>query len=452
MVNNYIAGFAKTVITPEKSMPMAGYINREHHATGKLDDLYARVLYLESPLKGSVLIVSLDLIRIDNELYKELRNTIATKYNLNPDSIHVVATHTHSGPEISLEVWNTKPLNHIEKELVREYRNFLLEKITETVGTALNNLHPVKIQVGSTQIEGVASNRVDPNGPIDNETVIITIKDSEDNIRAIVINYACHPTVLGPLNTLYSGDLAGKVSKIIEDTYNCVCLYLNGAAGNVSTRFTRRSQDYHEVEKFASLIVNKIKEKLTQGLEEIPVSTITTTWHKETIKLRNPPSEEELRLAEMELKRRLEEALKKNYNEAVLRGLKSDLAATLISKERRWFLEKNRFIELEIALTRIGDYLSILFFPGEAFIEYQISAKQCSTTKYTVFVGYANGYWGYIPYKKHSPKLVSYEEVVSMIDPSEYPKIEMLIKKALGCGIKDLALSSTLTKTKVKEV
>ncbi len=442
MRNHYLVGSAKTKITPNKSMPMAGYINREHHAAGVLDDLYARALYIESPLNGSILIVSLDLIRIDNSLYDEIRHVLEKEYGLNPDTIHVTATHTHSGPEISTEVWNTKSLSDKEKELVMEYRGFLIKKITRVVGQALKNTSPSKIYVGSSEIIGVASNRIDPNAPIDNEAVILVAKNLDGEIKAVIVNYACHPTILGPSNNYYSGDLAGMISRNIEEEHDTICLYLNGAAGNVSTRYTRKSQSYDEVIRLANQITSSINNKICEGLEEIPVSTIITKWFSDIIKVRKPASEEELRKMEEFLRKKLDEAITKGYNEAVLRGIKSDLAAVLIAKERRSFLEKNRFIELKIATTRIGGHLLLVFFPGEAFIEYQINAKKYSKTKYTMFIGYANGYLGYVPYEANSPKPVSYEEVVSVIDPSEYDKINVLIKKAIENITKDLIISS----------
>ena len=73
----------------------------------------------------------------------------------------------------------------------------------------------------------------------------------------------------------------------------------------------------------------------------------------------------------------------------------------------------------------------MIFFPGEAFVEYQLMAKKHSPTSYTMFIGYANGYIGYVPYALQPASGDNYEEIVSIIDPSEYGRVAELILKAL---------------------
>src|SRR5947208_3000348 len=61
------AGAAKTIITPDKPMWMAGYGSRDHAATGKSIDLWGKVLVLEDPQGTKAVLITLDLVGIDRE-------------------------------------------------------------------------------------------------------------------------------------------------------------------------------------------------------------------------------------------------------------------------------------------------------------------------------------------------------------------------------------------------
>src|SRR5579885_1640111 len=62
------AGVAVQVITPEQSMWMAGYGNRNKPAEGKLTDLYVKVLALEDPHGGRLVLLTSDLVGIPRSL------------------------------------------------------------------------------------------------------------------------------------------------------------------------------------------------------------------------------------------------------------------------------------------------------------------------------------------------------------------------------------------------
>ncbi|MGF1661429.1 MAG: hypothetical protein ACFCVG_02985, partial [Kineosporiaceae bacterium] len=65
------AGVAKTKITPLEPMPMAGYASRGNsHATGTLNDLWAKSLLIEDAQGQRGLLVTMDLCGIDDELSK----------------------------------------------------------------------------------------------------------------------------------------------------------------------------------------------------------------------------------------------------------------------------------------------------------------------------------------------------------------------------------------------
>ena len=76
------AGVATTIVTPDTPMWMAGYASRNKPSEGKVHDLYAKALALESNDGQRLVIVTLDLISVPrpirDTLEKVVKRTIRT--------------------------------------------------------------------------------------------------------------------------------------------------------------------------------------------------------------------------------------------------------------------------------------------------------------------------------------------------------------------------------------
>jgi len=397
----------KVEITPERPMPMAGYALRKGKSEGVLDPLYARALYLGE--ENPAVLISLDLIRVEDDLYREISREVGKTLGLPRKNVFVSATHTHSGPEVSTSFWNSVELDEEDVRLVNEYRAFLLEKVRALV----EGLQPVpkKLHAGWADVEGVASNRVNPKGPVDRECVFLISGND-----AIALNFACHPTVLPAENRRFSGDLAGAIAGLFESRFG-TALFLNGAAGNVSTRFTRRGQTPDEVLRLARVFYEQVAPSLEKATEVD--GDVNVEWRSLRLKLREFPAIEEVERLEREA---LE--LWKNSSNAPLslrRIYESNYLGFKILKRRLSLLRGMDRIDFRIAKMSIGNDFVSIFVPAELFVEYQMAVKRASVYRYTMLVGYSNGYWGYIPYGKTEEGL--YETAVSLVHPEEYGKI-----------------------------
>ncbi len=425
------AGFSKIDITPEPGLPMAGYVNRNGRGIGAHDSLYARTLYLSSD-NVEVVLVFLDIIRIDEDLKDKLTSTIATNHGLKPENIFLAATHTHSGPEISLGLWSTRELGEDDKVIVKNYVDELVWRVNNSVSKAIEYAERVKdIVVASTVIDGVATNRIDGSSRVDKEAVILEIAHGRE--KTVIVNYACHPTVLGPDNLLYSGDLAGLTAKYIEDNVGVNTIYANGAAGNVSTRFSRSKQDFSEAFNLSRIISEAVINSLLSDTMTTKLGeTISVVTKSLKLRLREPVDQEKLDDLEKQLVAKLHSARSSNAPPSVIRALESDVYAIRIAKKRNHLLKNTRSIEVELRLLDIGG-LSMIFFPGELFVEYQLEAKNQVKPRKAMIIGYANGYVGYIPHPSYSGRLC-YEEIVSLIDSSEYHRIRSVLGELLRGG------------------
>ena len=124
------ASFGKIVITPPggpKGVPMAGY-SRAFPASGKLDDLYARAVLIESNenIPNRILLISLDLLKIPLSVAEYIKKKIKQNADssLGEGQILIHAIHTHSGPDISGEFyWPGSVLNVLKGIMFGENRN-----------------------------------------------------------------------------------------------------------------------------------------------------------------------------------------------------------------------------------------------------------------------------------------------------------------------------------------
>jgi len=58
----------------------------------------------------------------------------------------------------------------------------------------------------------------------------------EGKTIATVVNYACHPTILAWKNTSISPDFIGKMREIVERDEHGLCLFLQGASGDLAPK------------------------------------------------------------------------------------------------------------------------------------------------------------------------------------------------------------------------
>lgn len=248
-------GFSEVKITPDlskrgKSLQLAGYSPRDL-CTGIHDDLFARGVYFESnpeEKESHLLMIVCDILAIDGSFANLLKQSISKKIPLHPKAIMISATHTHHGPDykglfrpggkIPLVKGFLFPWPET-KELV-----ILGKKIIKTAVLAYNNRKPALI--GSAQIEIPEQDRVMFNrrDPFNFESArypitLIKVESSEPlnkrQLLGLVINYACHGTVLPRENTLITADYIGYLIGYLRNKFpDANFAYFNGPCGDIN--------------------------------------------------------------------------------------------------------------------------------------------------------------------------------------------------------------------------
>ncbi len=414
-------GSASVSLAPPLGMPMAGYLDREGYASGFLDDLRARCIALAND-GSEVLLVLMDIVRVDSDLDRELRIALSRALGVDERNVVLMATHTHSGPEVSLGEWSTKPLNRDEQAIVRKFRSELVRKVVNCAVAAFESMESCRAELHRAEIFGVASNRIDPSKQFDPEMLYIILASS-GRIRACLANFACHPTVLGPSNTLYSGDLHGWCSRELEEILGSVVMITNGAAGNVSTRYTRRGHGVEELERMSAIVVDSFVKALDSATAiELEGDELDLEWYSMNVPVKEVDLDELARKVH-EYENEYRKLLESNAPHAEVQKAKSKYFGAKIALER--FRRIGKSVELRLGVLRIGRF-SALLFPGELFVEYQLELKNNAIQRdlYATVVGYANGYVGYVPYPGYGE---TYESLVSVVDPSYLEELKIKI-------------------------
>ncbi len=199
-------------------------------------DLWVTALAL-SDCVTTVLLLDYDIQILTNQRADQLRTAVSKATGLPLQNIRASATHTHSGP-VPYKSW-------IEKgyEMVGPWFEALARWSAEAASEALTALQPVRLRTGRGQCH-INTNRraitplgerflgVNPEGPCDREVLVARLDTAENQPFATLVNYACHPTIMGPPNRLITPDYPGAMKRIVEHAVGGKCLFFQGSAGD----------------------------------------------------------------------------------------------------------------------------------------------------------------------------------------------------------------------------
>ena len=249
------SGFSARKIPIEKSFHLSGYLNRTEKSTGFLDEIFVRVCLINVKSQMAAL-VSIDSLAITRKTTLKWEKSLKSIY---PEIKKVIfcATHTHAAPSIS-EYGELMILD-------QGYDETVFEKIKECLDEAKENLTACEISFKSVLDNEIGKNRV----KVENESSVYLSgmyfwKENNDLLGGIV-SYNCHPTVLSFENQKISSEFPGLALTNLEQKFKkSKFLFVNRAAGDISTRFTRKSQTYEQVKQFGIILAEKLEKQIKE--------------------------------------------------------------------------------------------------------------------------------------------------------------------------------------------
>jgi neutral ceramidase len=246
------AGAAAAKITPEKSMWMAGYAARTKPSEGVELDLFAKAFALTDEQGGRFVLVTLDLIGVPRNLRLAVAERAQKEHGIEPASLAINASHTHSGPELrTSRLYGADDLAQREHEAA-EYTHALENTIVRLIGEALAKSVPAHLDYSHARCgfamnrrtpdgKGGWSNFPNPAGPVDHSVPVLKATAADGREIAVIFGYACHCTTLG--HQKFSGDYAGYAQQGIERAHpGTVAMFMNGCSGDQNP-YPRRTME-----------------------------------------------------------------------------------------------------------------------------------------------------------------------------------------------------------------
>jgi neutral ceramidase len=399
--NGLRAGASRVVVTPPLGRPLAGYPQRTKSSDSIHDDLHLRTLVFETGGTRSA-ILSLDVMAVDAQWVAELRLRVSRELGISPDDLLVAATHTHSGHGEILQF--DGHLGHALAALFEQSEGpfdpvsyeYLLRQAATGVKLAVERLVPAHIRIGSDSLDGVASNRVDPTRPVEGKCVAVSVEAVSGGPIATILHFTCHPSVLGDGDAGVSADFPGVACAIVESAVGGVALYLNGALGDISTRFTRRGHGYSEAIRFGRMVGGTVLRALgrAEPTTDVGITAMRTVIHLPTKGTRWVVGASD---REKQLTEELRHAEESSQPHGRIRQLKTALQGAQIAVALGPRLSSLPYVPVEVQLLRVGADLDLVAYPAELFSGLSARLSVAVPDRTVLSVCPANGYLGYIP-------------------------------------------------------
>jgi len=357
-------GTAIVNITPKTPIPMSGYGSRKEPFKDVHDDLFARAVVFSDGVSKAALL-SVDLIGLSHEFWEETTGRIEGETGIPVDHFLLAPVHNHDAPVTRVYVRS-------ENSDVAAYVDWLKDTFVKVVKDAAADVRPASIGAGTGICKMNINRRAqdgkgnvtlgrNPYGPCDHDAAIVRIDGADGKPRALLINWPCHGTTLGPNNYHISGDWPGAASRYVETKLGggVIAPVTAGASGNINPIYGPHI-DFVEVRSY-SYAVDAIGEDLGKEAIRVADSIVTT---------RNAPISAAQKVINLPRKNE-----KTNLQQPEFR--------------------KGRGVLVRLSVLKVG---TVVFagISGEVFTEIGMQIKEKSPYRNTIVVTHCNGSSGYL--------------------------------------------------------
>ena len=384
------AGAAKSQITP----PVGGLLQSGMTVTsvGVLDDLYSTAVVLDDGAT-KVALVGNDLIYMEASLAAAIRARIAEQVGIPGDRVLLNASHTHSGPSIS--VLSPDPVD-------MEYRAWVIQRIADTVARADAALEPASLAIGEAEgsfainrrkvVDGTSSMLPNYEDTVDNRARVVRVDRLDGSVLAVVFSVACHGTGFDYRgNPLIGGDFISPAKDEIERSFAAegspIAVFLTGCGGNIRPRVLTPDGD-----RFHPCTAAEIQ-ALGRGAGAVAVRAareshmavgypIAVAREQLPLPFQEPPTIDELRAFRADSRGKRWETWVDYLIEQLEKG--EQLPTT---------------VEMEVQVVRLGG-VTIVAMGGEVFVEIGLAIERelqaSHQAQMALTLGYSNSEVGYV--------------------------------------------------------
>ncbi|MFC3798243.1 neutral/alkaline non-lysosomal ceramidase N-terminal domain-containing protein [Cohnella sp. GCM10012308] len=241
-------------ITPIGPVWLAGFGDRTHKSEGVHDPVHMKIVLLQA--NKTLLIVTLDAVGADRSFIVGVKDALEQAFGLAHEDVLINFSHTHASVKLTGSDYAQRDtlysmadgvdFNRTAGALPEDeaYYAFVRDTLVRLTADGLANLTDGELLLGRGTSRFSVSRRKPtaagikwapyPEGEYDDELIVLKLVGKNGELRALLYNYACHPTSMGPDNYLVSGDFAGATSRMLEENYpGTTALFLQGCCAEL---------------------------------------------------------------------------------------------------------------------------------------------------------------------------------------------------------------------------
>jgi neutral ceramidase len=372
------AGHGTALLPVPDGTPMGGYAARTSPSAGVLAPLQVDCVSIATGSDRFLLVVA-ELVGVNADLAAAVRQRVGGE-------VWVCATHTHSGPDVGSRAGGgvTPPAwVSAVADAAAEAARLAVANETECIASHHDG---ELVDVGSRRDADTGDRHV----PVD----VLRFGPADRPIGVLAV-VPVHPTVLPASSSVVSGDLTAWIRSALRDRLGPApwIVVATGAAGDISTRWTRRAQTEADGRRLAGLAADQVAALLAAGPGRTWTADDGIATARRTLTL---PAREDDRDRLDGLRAAFAEQLARTApgdpaGRAAVTALQGvEAAAARAHDGTAAAAVTPEAVALELAAARFGG-LTLHGIGGEPFLSLRAAVAP------SVLLGYANGYAGYLP-------------------------------------------------------
>jgi hypothetical protein len=225
-VAEFRAAIAVRDVTPDPLLPVSGGVGPTNPASRKIGRLTVRALTLEND-GTRVAICSTDFLGFPGVLCDKVRRQVPA---IPPENILIGATHNHSGPDCY-----GFPDQSGKTAADLKYLDSVCAKLADAINETVAKLKPSLARIATGRARGKIAYNYYAEQLYDPRCDVIQILDKQRKPFATLVNYACHPEVIGPDQGILCPDFVGPLYDRIQERNGGTGIFMNGALGGMVT-------------------------------------------------------------------------------------------------------------------------------------------------------------------------------------------------------------------------
>ena len=443
LAGEFMAGYAKTDITPPLGVYMPGYFHARY--AKEILDPCEVVCVAFSDGKTKAVVMQLDTEAVTDHVADIMRDAVVKATGLERNAIIIHASHTHDGGHLAMGADSSEVGND---EISRIYLKMSTTRVADAAVNALADLKPAKLSYQRSVAKRISFGRrymmkdgkvrtnpgvnnpdiEKPYGPPPDEQVQVLRIDCEGAKPICIINFQTHPDVVG--NETITADWPGLTRTVFEAATlgKTRCMVLNGTQGdvnhvNVMPRPGERNglkRDFDDVDRgyahawhMANVLAGSA---LSVWMKCIPVEAGDVRFSSIEVRvLANKAKDSD----EKNLKWAEDVWAKHEAGKDAELPWKGMELTTEVARARRIInmSKHSDFHDIPLWGISIGKSVAFGAFPGEPFNDIGKVVKEQSPFAITLLSCLSNGSRGYFPFSD-AYKTGGYESATSPFGPS----------------------------------